>query len=260
MNDIILNIVGGIIVAVLTSFAIWLWRLFENYRIKKLFGNDFKEDGLYSIAYPEFTLKNSVSKGETRPYKKPDSEDAGAGFSIENPISGCEVRSIGYLATMFGKHRVSAPHITPDTKIKNELDLSFIALGGPLSNSKTSEAQENSSNSLIKMKQEKRSFFVTADDDELRMDYQKGYDYGLILRIRPSQFPERVWIVCAGIGEWGTSGASYYLCRRWMELLKKKQKWHNLFGLRKDTDFAAIIKVEPGKDESAELVKFYREK
>jgi hypothetical protein len=58
-----------------------------------------------------------------------------------------------------------------------------------------------------------------------------------------------VWIVCAGIGERGTSGTAWYLANKWQELRSKT----------KDKPFAAIFRVEPdahsGRDQSAELLK-----
>jgi len=31
----------------------------------------------------------------------------------------------------------------------------------------------------------------------------------------PADFPNHSWIVCAGLGEWGTSGTAWYLAHRW---------------------------------------------
>jgi hypothetical protein len=52
-------------------------------------------------------------------------------------------------------------------------------------------------------------------------------DHGFILRITPPEFPTRSWIVCAGLGEWGTSGSSWFLANKWQELVEKKViPWH----------------------------------
>jgi len=68
-------------------------------------------------------------------------------------------------------------------------------------------------------------------------------DYGFILKIHPEQHKNKVWIVCAGYGEWGTSGAAYYLAKNWKYIYKKA----------KDKPFAIMINVEIGKDESAKI-------
>ena len=54
----------------------------------------------------------------------------------------------------------------------------------------------------------------------------------------------RTWIAVAGLGEWGTSGAAWFLARNWKEVEK----------IYKQKPFGLIIKVRAGKDESAQLV------
>ncbi len=72
-----------------------------------------------------------------------------------------------------------------------------------------------------------------------------NYDYGLLLRIHPSQHEKRVWVVCDGFGEWGTSGVAWFLAHRWRQIFWKT--------FRK-RDFALIIRTRRGQDESAEIV------
>lgn len=92
----------------------------------------------------------------------------------------------------------------------------------------------------------------------LVLDPESSFDYGLILKIRPEQFPERVWIVCAGIGEWGTSGAGWYLSNKWKEILKANRPWYDPRGLFEGADFATIVQVRPGQDESAKMVRHFK--
>ena len=72
------------------------------------------------------------------------------------------------------------------------------------------------------------------------------FDHGVILKINPVNQPGRTWICCAGLGEWGTSGAAWYLSRRWRDL-------HSRLGAK---PFAMIVRIRPGQDESAEPVVF----
>ena len=66
----------------------------------------------------------------------------------------------------------------------------------------------------------------------------------MILKIHPSQFSNRTWLVCAGLGEWGTSGAAWYLAYKWREIYRFAKSEH----------FSIIVRVRPGQDESAEPV------
>jgi hypothetical protein len=63
----------------------------------------------------------------------------------------------------------------------------------------------------------------------------------MLLRIKNPRYPEHFLFICAGIGEWGTSGAAYYLFHHWKELYKKHEQ----------QDFCKVIEVDIGSDDSA---------
>jgi len=106
----------------------------------------------------------------------------------------------------------------------------------------------NGGNRLLDFDQTANLFKAKSDGQPL-VQFKPGFDYGLILKLHPVQFPERVWIVCAGINERGTSGTAWYLANRWQELRRKAE----------DKPFAAVFRVEPnvhsGRDQSAEMLK-----
>ena len=66
----------------------------------------------------------------------------------------------------------------------------------------------------------------------------------MILKIHPTQFSNRTWILCAGIGEWGTSGAAWYLAYKWKEIYR----------YAKSSPFALVIKVKRNQDEFSEPI------
>jgi len=68
-------------------------------------------------------------------------------------------------------------------------------------------------------------------------------DYGVILKIPNLRFPGYYFFACAGLGEWGTSGAAWYLSRHWLRLQPE-------FG----GPLAVVVEVEIGSDESARRV------
>jgi hypothetical protein len=59
------------------------------------------------------------------------------------------------------------------------------------------------------------------------------YDYAVILKYKHRLFPNRTQICIAGLGEWGTSGGSWFLSKNWKELSKKVGS----------KNFGAVIKV-----------------
>lgn len=68
-------------------------------------------------------------------------------------------------------------------------------------------------------------------------------DYGMILKIPNLRFPDRFFFVCACLGEWGTSGASWYLATKWRDLLSE---FKEAFGI--------VVEVDLGSDQSARRV------
>jgi hypothetical protein len=255
LRSIGLNVIGGAVVAFLSYCYIVILRRFRQWTLKRILGADFDREGKYHIAFASFLLppfRDQQGKIISHPYVKTQlpqgsgRQPASAGFSIANPVSGGEVRGIAYLAELFGKSRVCAPLLIPDNEIASKLDISFIALGGPLSNLKSEDTFGNSSNTLVILKDHQ---FVNPSTQQpvIQLVPRAELDYGVILRLSPRQHGSRTWIVCAGIDEWGTSASAWYLAYKWRYLF-----WHVMRGRRRD--FAAIIRVRRGQDESAEII------
>ena len=257
--DVAGSVIGGIIVAILTPVCIYSARRLRHWRFKRVFGPDAHKKGKYHIVYAKLALdKDLIGDGNRRnyPYSKQarPSRHSSTGeiFSMENPVSSCEFRAAKYLASLFGLYTGTQPELTSDIDIDSKLDLSFVSLDGPLSNWKTDDALNDASNRLVTMTPDK---FVWVRNGREVLDLDRNFDYGLILKIRPDGFENRVWIVCAGISEWGTSGAAWYLLNRWQEILRYNRPWRFAFGFGGTADFAAIVRVRPGQDESAKLIK-----
>ena len=84
-----------------------------------------------------------------------------------------------------------------------------------------------------------------------------SYDYGIILRLTVERKEKKIWIACTGRSRWGPSGAAYFLANNWKKLFKASLTWwQRILLFPKVKDFAAIIKVRKGRDDSAELVEF----
>lgn len=262
--DVAGSVIGGIIVAILTPVCIYIARRLRHWRFKRIFGPDAHKKEKYHIVYAKLGLdKDLIRDGNRRnyPYSKqarPSRHSSTGGiFSMENPVSSCEFRAAKYLASLFGLYTETQPELTSDIDIDSKLDLSFVSLGGPLSNWKTHDALNDASNRLVTMTTDK---FVLVRNGREVLDLDRNFGYGLILKIRPDGFENRVWIVCAGISEWGTSGGAWYLLNRWQEILRYNRPWRFAFGLGGTADFAAIVRVKPGQDESARLIKHFKKR
>jgi hypothetical protein len=175
------------------------------------------------------------------PYRKPGEENIGSRFSVDMPISSCEIRATKYLSESLGKEAKTIFSISSDIKLKAVLNISFVAFGGPLSNYKSRDVIYNDANNLVIF--DNRNFVSVSTRKNL-IDYEHGFDYGLILKIHPKQFPDKVWFTCAGLGEWGTSGAAWFLAN----------KWRDIYSYAGNSPFAFIVKVKAGQDEYADVI------
>jgi hypothetical protein len=215
-------------------------------RFIDFFGQSAFENGII-ITYSTLVLRPEILKaahdlGPQYPYCRP----GGSGhIGAAATVSSCELRAVNALSAEFRRWMPTAPRLIEDYELREKLDVDFVALGGI--NSKASDA--------IKATEELSdvgSYFEKAFGSGTLIK-KDGYDYGLIRRVNPSQFPTRTWLVCAGLGEWGTSSAAWFLANKWStHLTDRKMEDGEKLGNR---PFDAWIKARIGQDESVELVK-----
>ena len=125
-----------------------------------------------------------------------------------------------------------------DEEVRGRLNFSFCSIGG-LNNLKTVEVLSSEENIFYEF--DPRVSAIVSKHDGTQFAIGNNYDYALIIKLTSKLFPGRTWMAVAGLGEWGTSGAVWFLSKKWKELPKKKS-------------FGVIIRVKGGQDESGEIV------
>ncbi len=250
-KSLLFNVLGGIIVSALTAIYIGARHRLHLYRLQRLLGFQFKNDTVIRMTYGQFLLPSQARY----PYIKAPRRGvtSNAIFSMEHPISECEVRASTYLATLLGRSGKIRPVLVSDTEADSSFDSNFINFGGIASNYKTADTLASEANIFIRMNHNGLSLL---SGEKLPSECSNDVDHGFILRITPPEFPLRSWIVCAGMGEWGTSGSAWYLANKWKELIERLHPPAYWIGI--SPDFLAMIRVRPGQDQSARLVALYR--
>jgi hypothetical protein len=212
------------------------------WRFKQVFGPGV-ESGGFTLVYGELALAPAFATAQF-PYVKPGGNPR-MGFSISRPVSLCELRAAGYLFSAIGEAVGCTPSLRSDADVRTELDLDFVSFGGPESNFKSNGCQANPGNVLAIFAQGKiTQFLEKSTRSPLAVCADPNFDYGLILKVRPKQFPNRVWLMCAGFAEWGTSGAAWYLANHWRDIRKQVKR----------RSFALVVRVHPQQDQSAEVM------
>lgn len=241
-EDIFYNILGGIFASLLTLGVIKTYAFLNGRRFRNIFG--FVSDTPFFITYGLLKL-DQVFDVEGRPYKfpfiKPDVTETFGNLSAL--VSDAQTRGVNYVAEAFGKNANIKASLVSDTEIMNKLDISFCSVGGR-NNLKTRFVEEHEENKFFKFDLADGGSIVAVKDTTLRFSVYGTFDYGFIIKLRPSSLSNRTWIAIAGLGEWGTSGAAWFLTRNWKQIEK-------MYG---DKQFGLVIKVKGGKDESAEMV------
>ncbi len=255
---------GGIIAGLGTLLVIWvanyIRRRYHDKSFRAFFGSDIAQGQEAYLVYTSFKLNphkvKVVDNEEKHLYTKRLEGKEGipeliqrAIFSIDAPISGAEMRAVKHLSEAIGGHPgVSLTLIEDyDDKIWGQHNLSFITCGSDSSNKKSFDALE--ANEFLEFLQLSDKLVVIASkrsNSHFPKQVDRNYDYGMIVKVSPAQFPLRTWFVCAGLGEWGTSGAAYFLANKWKSI-------HSQAG---EGSFGAVVKVTPYEDQTAQLIYY----
>lgn len=248
--DILLNI-STEIVAALLIFLLGLLgskipRSIIKYKMRKFFGNSFFGDGC-KIVYGNISLLRSLErdlksseKRKQNIFKVYHDKRIRKVPVMEKFITSEIMRSHSYLIQGFSKFRKKTFEILTDYEAIKNLDNTYICIGGPIVNEISEWALNERANNFVNFSIPEdidndpvRINVLTNEDKKLFFENTQGKDYGIILKIKNSRFPNDFFFVCAGISVWGTSGATWYLTKYWNKLLKEFGKKE--FGLILET-------------------------
>jgi hypothetical protein len=158
----------------------------------------------------------------------------------------CSARGAAYLIDslrVIGSLTVSA---VSDTEVASTWQGTFINLGSSASNIKTNDVKHLSSNHWLA---DDLGQFIFKNGQIIQIE--EGSDKGIIFKLDNPYDHGFSLIVCAGLGEWGTSGAAWFLSKHWRAI-------SNRFG---KNPFLIVVSVTFRSDESAkEILAFGKER
>lgn len=159
----------------------------------------------------------------------------------ENVIGDCEIRASSYLINALDRYRGSPLDVLDDFTAFANLDSSFVSLGSPSSNELSDFVIRQPENRFLEFGQDAQGAFIRGKNHSQLFrgfEHRDGKDIGIVLKIPNSRFPGHYFFVCAGLGEWGTSGAAWYLSQNWRRL-----PWSR-------AGFGVIVEVDQTSDTS----------
>jgi hypothetical protein len=244
MFDILGTLRGAITGSV--DLSRWIKKKWRRRHFNRVFGEDADE---YYLAFGILVVRPdllTIVPPKNRnladfPLAKPSR--LGMAFSAQKVASGCEIRAVAYVVSALMREGGILSNVVTDEFLSDRLDVDFISFGA-LSDLKTLDVFGNSANDLADY-DPTQGYFVSKKNRRPLYERRIDCDYGIVLKIHPSQFPNRTWICCAGWGEWGTSGSSYFLARKWREIARQVEQGDR---------FVCVIEVDRLQDESARLL------
>ena len=154
----------------------------------------------------------------------------------------CSARGASYLLDAFrGVRGISAKTVS-DNAASPQWNATYITLGSSYSNIKTDDIKLLRENPWLLNDSGQFTF-----KDGTVVDVEHRYDKGLIIRLDNPHSDGHVLIICEGLGEWGTSGAAWFLASQWRKLSKRFGK----------NPFLLVLEVTRGTDESARELRAF---
>lgn len=173
----------------------------------------------------------------------------GRRLTINGPSEGiigiCEVRASSHIINALSRFREQPLPIEDDRTCLQKLNRSIVSIGSAASNEITEIIQADIRNDYLGIEVGNGGTTIRCRRTGSTVDFGPSTvrrDYGIILKISNVRFPGQFFFVCAGLGEWGTSGAAWYLANHWHELEALGQ------------EFGCVLEVEIGSDQSAQMV------
>ncbi len=155
------------------------------------------------------------------------------------------------LTALFLRHAGDVLSVVTDAEASAGPDASLICYGTSDSNCKTFDVEARSGSSLCRFLLDgngQRAFCL--GEQVFSMESRGGviYDKAIVLRLTDRDDSAHCHVVCAGLSEWGSLAAVYYLTTKWKELHKR----YDTFGQRRD--FCVLLDVPCGQIENVREV------
>ena len=218
-------IISDIFLTFFPDIAKSIWHAIPNsitkFKLKRFFGPSVLGAGNFWLVVDPYY--HPLPRTGNRYTKKFFGRRADQPLIGEDRVLGSNIlRLLGYIAAALGQYRDNDTPITfvADEDVENRWDGTMICFGSSDSNLKTLDVEGLPQNGFYKLKFNTtgmRCFEVAGREYNIAPNEDKA----IILRIRNPRSPEHWLFVCAGLGEWGTSGSTHYLFTHWKQLHKR---------------------------------------
>jgi hypothetical protein len=196
-----------------------------------------------TFVYPNFVLHDDVrlilsSYNQQLIFQRPLSRFTALTvhrIDVPSLVAVNDIQALLYVSSIFDSNMDSPNVMVVDSKILEDCDRSFISFGLS-SNDCTHLYLHESSAPLFQVIEDGAGseYIKLRSGQEYRSTDRR--QYGVIVRHAPDlhEAPQRRWMLVAGLGPVGTTGAGWFLARHWQALSKR---------VPPECDFVAVISV-----------------
>ncbi len=220
---------------------------------KFLFRRFWGEGGLSGDAYLVVDNYEDVRLRHSLRFRRDFSQPRGTQDLVDNEITYGKLlpNAAAMLSALFFRHTGKLLRIATDTEVEQAMNATLICYGNSDSNLKTFDIEISSENALCQFVFDgtgQRAFQICEQLYSIENRSGKTYDKAILLRLTNPQDPNHCYVVCAGLSEWGSLAAVYYLTKKWKVLHKRFDRF------RQRRDFCVLLEVQSGQFENAREV------
>ncbi|GAA4601907.1 hypothetical protein BJY16_004064 [Actinoplanes octamycinicus] len=226
IQDMLVGVATSFIFATILDMFITLQnRLADRARVHFFGAELVRKETL--MCYPDFVMHDDVRAtlghhNQQMLFQRPHSrfkEVTVHRIDIPRVVAANDIQSLLYVSTAFEARRTCPLIITVDTSIIDDCARSFVSFGLSSNDCTHLYANEHADPLFTIIEDEVGSEFIRLrNGSEYRSTKRK--QYGIILRYAPNpeEFPERRWLLVAGLGPVGTTATGWYLSQHWRQL------------------------------------------
>lgn len=245
--ELIKSTLVAIVILAISSAWRSVPRSLDRYRARLFWGHDVAGGGIALCSGSLIDSRKSGPEASLSRYIKRyrDGREIGIYGPTDKVIGLCEVRAASHIINALSKYRTRPLPIEDDQSGLKVLRRSIICLGSAASNELTELVENDPRNRFLRIMQDNGSVSILCGLTGKNVSLPQSIvqrDFGIVLKIINSRFPGYFFFVCAGLGEWGTSGAAWYLANHWRELDELGD------------EFGCVVEVEIGVDQSAQII------
>lgn len=242
-EDYFINITAGLFLMGFIPGISRIRTFFKLKTFKKFWGKEIFKNP--NVVIDVFNYDNSIQPNRARRYFKDFRNQPPVPIAGVDKVMGVETaRAARFITGLFYRFSQKLVSIRTDEELISEWDGTYICFGSSDSNIKTKEILLLPENRFLDFdfdpKTGQRVIKRKTDGKNFKFSPRPPRDRSMVVKVTNPRFSDQKLFICAGLGEWGTAGAAWYLANKWKELLKE-------FGER---DFGVVIETTPLSVES----------